>query len=180
MPTSRGAAALTQVVRELDEAGIRIDDIGLRRPTLDDVFLSLTGHARPGAKEDAGVTRRRRRPHDRASTRRLRPAGFGRMAVDSAVITWRNLKRIPRIPELAAFAILQSIMFVLLFAFVFGGAILLPGYPDPNAYRGVPDARHLRPDDRVRLGDHRDRDGRGPPRASSTGSGRCRWPAPRC
>jgi ABC-2 type transport system ATP-binding protein len=45
VPTSRGAVALTQVVRELDEAGIRIDDIGLRRPTLDEVFLSLTGHA---------------------------------------------------------------------------------------------------------------------------------------
>ncbi|HEX4898255.1 MAG TPA: ABC transporter permease [Candidatus Limnocylindrales bacterium] len=46
---------------------------------------------------------------------------------DSLVVTWRNLKRIPRIPELAIFAILQSIMFVLLFAFVFGGAIPLPG-----------------------------------------------------
>ena len=45
---------------------------------------------------------------------------------DALVITWRNLKRIPRIPELAIFAILQSIMFVLLFAFVFGGAIPLP------------------------------------------------------
>jgi ABC transporter DrrB family efflux protein len=45
---------------------------------------------------------------------------------DAAVITWRNLKRIPRIPELAIFAILQSIMFVLLFAYVFGGAIPLP------------------------------------------------------
>jgi hypothetical protein len=45
---------------------------------------------------------------------------------DAMVITWRNLKRIPRIPELAIFAILQSIMFVLLFAFVFGGAIPLP------------------------------------------------------
>jgi ABC transporter DrrB family efflux protein len=43
------------------------------------------------------------------------------------VITVRNLKRVPRIPELAIFAILQSIMFVLLFAFVFGGAIPLPG-----------------------------------------------------
>ena len=43
---------------------------------------------------------------------------------------WRNLKRIPRIPELAIFAILQSIMFVLLFAFVFGGAIPLPGGGD--------------------------------------------------
>ncbi len=40
-----GAAVLVQVVRDLDEAGIVIDDIGLRRPTLDDVFLSLTGHA---------------------------------------------------------------------------------------------------------------------------------------
>src|SRR5215203_2062757 len=46
---------------------------------------------------------------------------------DSLVITWRNLKRVPRIPELAIFAILQSIMFVLLFAFVFGGAIPLDG-----------------------------------------------------
>jgi ABC-2 type transport system permease protein len=46
---------------------------------------------------------------------------------DGLVVTWRNLKRIPRIPELAIFAILQSIMFVLLFAFVFGGAIPLAG-----------------------------------------------------
>jgi ABC transporter DrrB family efflux protein len=48
------------------------------------------------------------------------------------IVTWRNLKRIPRIPELAIFAILQSIMFVLLFAFVFGGAIPLP---DGGSYR---------------------------------------------
>ncbi len=58
-----------------------------------------------------------------------------RALTDSLVISWRNLKRIPRIPELAIFAILQSIMFVLLFAFVFGGAIPLPGYTDPGAYR---------------------------------------------
>jgi len=51
---------------------------------------------------------------------------------DGLVVTWRNLKRIPRIPELAIFAILQSIMFVLLFAFVFGGAIPLP---DGGSYR---------------------------------------------
>jgi ABC-2 type transport system permease protein len=46
---------------------------------------------------------------------------------DGRIVAWRNLKRVPRIPELAIFAILQSIMFVLLFAFVFGGAIPLPG-----------------------------------------------------
>jgi ABC-2 type transport system permease protein len=46
---------------------------------------------------------------------------------DGLVIAGRNLKRVPRIPELAIFAVLQSIMFVLLFAYVFGGAIPLPG-----------------------------------------------------
>ena len=44
VPAKGGAQALVNVVRELDEANIAIDDIGLRRPTLDDVFLSLTGH----------------------------------------------------------------------------------------------------------------------------------------
>jgi len=39
-----GAAQLVDVVRRLGEAGIKIDDIALRRPTLDDVFLALTGH----------------------------------------------------------------------------------------------------------------------------------------
>jgi len=56
------------------------------------------------------------------------PRGYaGSAFTDAVVVTWRNLKRIPRIPELAAFAILQSVMFVLLFAYVFGGAIPLPG-----------------------------------------------------
>jgi ABC-2 type transport system permease protein len=43
--------------------------------------------------------------------------------LDGAVMVRRNLTRITRIPELAIFAVLQSIMFVLLFAYVFGGAI---------------------------------------------------------
>jgi ABC-2 type transport system ATP-binding protein len=45
VPSAGGAARLVQVVRDLDEASITINDIGLRRPTLDDVFLALTGHA---------------------------------------------------------------------------------------------------------------------------------------
>jgi ABC-2 type transport system permease protein len=65
------------------------------------------------------------------TTSTARPAAAGgtlsSAARDGLIIMWRNLKRIPRIPELAIFAILQSIMFVLLFAFVFGGAIPLPG-----------------------------------------------------
>jgi ABC-2 type transport system ATP-binding protein len=43
-PTAAGSAGLVHVIRDLDAAGIAIDDIGLRRPTLDDVFMSLTGH----------------------------------------------------------------------------------------------------------------------------------------
>ncbi len=50
VPATGGVATLVQVVRDLDEAGIQIDDIALRRPTLDDVFLSLTGH---GAEVEA-------------------------------------------------------------------------------------------------------------------------------
>ncbi len=45
VPSDGGALRLSTVIREFDEAGIDIDDVGLRRPTLDDVFLSLTGHA---------------------------------------------------------------------------------------------------------------------------------------
>jgi ABC-2 type transport system ATP-binding protein len=43
-PAHGGAQTLVQIVRDFDEAGIHIDDIALRRPTLDDVFLELTGH----------------------------------------------------------------------------------------------------------------------------------------
>ncbi len=42
---SRGSAALAEALRELDRLQISIADISLRRPSLDDVFLSLTGHA---------------------------------------------------------------------------------------------------------------------------------------
>jgi ABC-2 type transport system ATP-binding protein len=48
-----GAPTLVAVVRDLSEAGITIDDVALRRPTLDDVFLSLTGHASVEPTEDA-------------------------------------------------------------------------------------------------------------------------------
>jgi len=44
MPVGGGAAVLTDALRLLDAAGIVLEDVGLRRPTLDDVFLSITGH----------------------------------------------------------------------------------------------------------------------------------------
>ncbi|MEE1741824.1 ATP-binding cassette domain-containing protein [Streptomyces sp. BE147] len=45
VPVTGGARLLAEVIRDLDTRGVQIDDIGLRRPTLDDVFISLTGHA---------------------------------------------------------------------------------------------------------------------------------------
>ena len=44
-PVAGGAEVLTQALRELDRAQVAVQDVGLRRPTLDDVFLTLTGHA---------------------------------------------------------------------------------------------------------------------------------------
>ncbi|MBI2237082.1 MAG: ATP-binding cassette domain-containing protein, partial [Actinobacteria bacterium] len=61
-----GPAILTEAVRRLDAAGVRLSDIALRRPTLDDVFLALTGHAaqelpgEDGAGEEGGRRRRRK------------------------------------------------------------------------------------------------------------------------
>jgi ABC-2 type transport system ATP-binding protein len=44
-PVAGGAGMLMQALRRLDAAGVGLLDVGLRRPTLDDVFLTLTGHA---------------------------------------------------------------------------------------------------------------------------------------
>jgi ABC-2 type transport system ATP-binding protein len=40
-----GVAVLPEVVRRLDAVGLGLSDLAVRRPTLDDVFLTLTGHA---------------------------------------------------------------------------------------------------------------------------------------
>ena len=44
-PVTLGSSALIETLRELDAVGIHPLDVGLKRPSLDDVFLSLTGHA---------------------------------------------------------------------------------------------------------------------------------------
>ncbi|MFF1379534.1 ATP-binding cassette domain-containing protein [Streptomyces sp. NPDC058308] len=54
VPVTGGAKLLAEVIRELDTRGIEIDDIGLRRPTLDDVFISLTGHVAEQSAEGNG------------------------------------------------------------------------------------------------------------------------------
>ena len=72
VPVTSAAGIVPMVVRELDAAGIAVDDVSVRRPTLDDVFFELTGHAaeEPGddgapppspAEEDGGRAGRGRR-----------------------------------------------------------------------------------------------------------------------
>jgi ABC-2 type transport system ATP-binding protein len=51
-PVSGGVDSLEAVLRQLKKSGVGVLDVGLRRPTLDDVFLTLTGHA----AEEASVT----------------------------------------------------------------------------------------------------------------------------
>jgi len=53
VPVSGGPAVLMDGLRRLDAAGIAVDDVGLRRPTLDDVFLTLTGHEADDTKEQS-------------------------------------------------------------------------------------------------------------------------------
>ncbi|WP_254811817.1 ATP-binding cassette domain-containing protein [Streptomyces cavourensis] len=56
VPVSGGAKLLAEIIRDLDGRGVEIDDIALRRPTLDDVFLSLTGHAAEVHEDENGGT----------------------------------------------------------------------------------------------------------------------------
>ena len=91
------------MIRELDSADVRVDDIGFRRPTLDEVFLTLTGRPAEEAPTAEEVT---------PMTWWLR---------DSWEMVRRNLIHIKRTPELLLDVTLSPIMFVLLFSLVFGG-----------------------------------------------------------
>lgn len=58
-PVASGGASLTDALRALDGAGVAVADLTLRRPSLDDVFLTLTGHAAKTAREDRPAAKRR-------------------------------------------------------------------------------------------------------------------------
>ena len=59
---NRGSHALVEAVRRLDAAGVETDGLALRRPSLDDVFLAVTGHAAESDDVGAPARRRGRRP----------------------------------------------------------------------------------------------------------------------
>ena len=150
-----GASVLAEVVRRLDAAGLEISDLALRRPSLDDVFLALTGHvaeaepartararAAPGPRPPPGKEPRMSTVADRRTVPR-RPLRW--TFADAAAVTRRNLYRYVRVPTLLLFSTIQPVMFVLLFTYVFGGAIQVPGV---DALHRLPDGRDPRPDGR--------------------------------
>ncbi|MFJ8308472.1 MULTISPECIES: ABC transporter permease [unclassified Streptomyces] len=61
--------------------------------------------------------------------------GIGRSVRDSLVVAQRNLIRMTRIPEMIIFGMIQPIMFVVLFSYVFGGSVNIGGTTDAGAYR---------------------------------------------
>ena len=62
------------------------------------------------------------------------PSGPAWLLRDSWTEAVRHLRAMPRNPELLVFATVQPVMFILLFVYVFGGSITVPGYPDYTQY----------------------------------------------
>src|SRR6266699_4409223 len=129
LPAPRESLVLVEeAAAELRRAGIGVSDMGLRRPTLDDVFLQLTGNA-PSEDGKAQLAAAVPDKEVRARPRRLprlRAASLSSAETsitDTAVVTWRNLRHFWRQPDLLVFSTIQPIMFVVLFVYVFGGAV---------------------------------------------------------
>ncbi len=99
-----------------------------REATLDDVFLSLT---RPPTTEEESLHDDLDRP---STTTAPGPARLRWLVADSLAIAGRSLAHIRQIPEKLLDVTLQPLMFVLLFAFVFGGVIAVPGGGDYHEY----------------------------------------------
>jgi ABC transporter DrrB family efflux protein len=128
LPAPRESLVLVEeAAAELRRAEIGVSELGLRGPTLDDVFLQLTGQppSENGRPESAVVLpespakRPRRLPRPHAPSLRGAETSF----TDTAVVTMRNLRHFWRQPDLLIFSTIQPVMFVLLFVYVFSGAI---------------------------------------------------------
>ena len=130
IPVDHSVSDLMSAALLLREADITPAELGLRRPSLDDVFLSLTGktdstpaEASPPEKSRERAASRSPSKQSRTATRLPASAAF----TDSLLVAKRNILRILRTPQLLVFATIQPVMFVLLFRYVFGGSIHVPG-----------------------------------------------------
>jgi len=141
LPAPRdGLELIEDAAGALRRAGIEVSNLGVRGPTLDDVFLQLTGappsengaeahpqaagaQARPpgAAPPASGEGRRAKRPLLRIHA--PSPEEVRSAIADARVVTARNLRHFIRQPQLLIFSTIQPIMFVLLFTYVFGGAV---------------------------------------------------------
>jgi ABC transporter DrrB family efflux protein len=129
LPAPRESLVLVEeAAAELRRADIGVNEMGLRGPTLDDVFLHLTGqppseNGKPqlavAVPETKPAERRRGLPRPHAPSLR----GSETSVIDTAVVTMRNLRHFWRQPDLLIFSTIQPVMFVLLFVYVFSGAI---------------------------------------------------------
>ncbi len=144
LPAPRdGLEMIEDAASALRKANIAVSDLGLRRPTLDDVFLQMTGappreNGAGGAGGESASSDGRPGPgsislpaaHAPAVRRPVarRPPWWRRLSLrrditDARVVSVRNLRHFVRQPDLLVFSTIQPIMFVLLFTYVFGGAI---------------------------------------------------------
>jgi ABC-2 type transport system ATP-binding protein len=129
LPAPRdGLELIEDAAAALRHAGIQVSNLGLRGPTLDDVFLQLTG-APPSENGDTPLAAKPPPAAPRGARRPLlrvhvpSPAELRSALSDTRVVTSRNLRHFIRQPQLLIFSTIQPIMFVLLFAYVFGGAV---------------------------------------------------------
>jgi ABC transporter DrrB family efflux protein len=144
LPAPRdGLEMIEDAASALRKADIAVSDLGLRRPTLDDVFLQLTGAppSENGAGAEVAAGDGRPNPTGRSAGpapapavsrpaarrpprwRRVSPRELRADVTDAWVVSVRNLRHFVRQPDLLLFSTIQPIMFVLLFTYVFGGAI---------------------------------------------------------
>jgi ABC transporter DrrB family efflux protein len=143
LPAPRdGLEMIEDAASALRKAEIAVSDLGLRRPTLDDVFLQLTGAPsengataevatddgqpnRTGPSVRAARAPAVARPVARRPSRwrHVSPRELRADVTDAWVVSGRNLRHFVRQPDLLVFSTIQPIMFVLLFTYVFGGAI---------------------------------------------------------
>jgi len=136
IPARNGTADLLAAGRRFEGNGIALDDLGIRHPTLEDVFLALTGDAAPGSPQDPQQATASpaaaaaepgmppgRATHPAAPAARTNPVTAAR---DIAGIARRTLLHMTRTPQAILFAI-QPVMILVLFRYVLGGAIKVPG-----------------------------------------------------
>ena len=143
LPAPRNGLELVEdAAAALRHADIGVSNLALRGPTLDDVFLQLTGAPAsengdqapasatpaPAKTEPVRPTPSPEHERQRPARRLLRlhlptPAELRKALTDTRVVTGRNLRHFTRQPQLLIFSTIQPIMFVLLFAYVFGGAV---------------------------------------------------------